>query len=94
MNLDSLMGALRAVSGLFALLGVPMLFYAARMLKRMDERQAMHHQTLYGETGNNGLRSDMKAVRARTHQLAEGLQKQGWILDQHGERIESLEGKI
>lgn len=47
-------------------------------------------QTMYGETGNNGLRADVKAVRTRTHDLANTLQGVSGNLEMLEKQVEHI----
>lgn len=91
MTLDTVTEFLRIISGLFAILGVPMLFSAARTLKRMGADLSKHGQTLYGETGANGLRSDVKQLGATAATHASTLQDHGWEISDLKECFERLE---
>jgi len=98
MSLDTMEALARFIAGLFALVGLPVLTYVARTsqsinaeIRRIDERQRQHHQTLYGEQEDNGLKGGVEDSRRIQQGQATVLQTHGFRLDEHGRRLDKLD---
>lgn len=94
MTVEELGAVLRVASGVFSVLGLPVLVYVARLLRDLDVAHRQHAQTLYGEKGDNGLKSDVLRLRGARHELAGIVQGHEFRLDDHGRRLEKLEDAV
>jgi hypothetical protein len=54
---------------------------------------AVIHTTLVGVNGDNGINSEVKALRSRTHHLANDVHKVEGTLALHALRLQTLEDK-
>lgn len=93
MSIDTMETLARFIASLFALIGLPVLWYVANTIKRLDDTQRQHGQTLYGEKGDNGLKGDVRRLRDAKHQHAGMIQEHEFRLDDHEKRMVRAESR-
>jgi hypothetical protein len=94
---------LSAAGTLLTIVGAGIATWMSAMNKSVDEIKeqgaetskalAVIHTTLVGVNGDNGINSEVKALRSRTHHLANDVHKVEGTLALHALRLQTLEDK-